>query len=124
MAIRFQARPVLCGLGVVLLGLASCSKFGQGEMNWARAAIERNGQLEVVALDAANKVFTVRVKETGELKTVRVDEVIGALPGSDVPSTAAQATPAAPAATPATAPAPAATPSDAAASAANRGSGS
>lgn len=121
MAIRFQARPVLCGLGVVLLSLASCSKFGQGEMNWARAAIERNGQLEVVALDANNKVFTVRVKETGELKTVRVDEVIGALPGSDVTNTTAQATPAASTATPSATPAPVTPPADTAASTAPDG---
>lgn len=96
MAIRFSVRPAFVTLSIALLGLASCDKFAHGEMNWARAAIERNGQLEVVAIDSNNSVFTVRVKGTGELKTVRADEIIGTLPGLSDPA----AKPAAPAPAP------------------------
>jgi hypothetical protein len=111
MAIRFQARPMLCVFGVALFGLAACNQLGQGgEMGWARAAIERNGQLEVVAVDSNNAVFTVRVKETGELRTVRADEVIGMLPGSENAASK-------PAAAPATTPPPATPPTQTAANA-------
>jgi hypothetical protein len=107
MAIRVQARPMLSVLGLALLSLAGCDKIklglGQGgDMAYAQAAIERNGQLEVVAVDANNSVFTVRVKDTGELKTVRADEVIGTLPG-DAAAKAAVA-PAAPTPAPIAAP--------------------
>ena len=107
MAIHVHARPLLSVLGLALLSLAGCDKIklGQGgDMAYAQAAIERNGQLEVVAVDASNSVFTVRVKETGELKTVRADEVIGTLPGSESAAKPAAAAPAAP--TPAPVPTP------------------
>jgi len=61
-----------------LLVLAACARGGQDEMNWARAALERNGQIEVVASDAQTRTFTVRVKDTGEVRIVRVDQLVGA----------------------------------------------
>jgi hypothetical protein len=101
MVIRFHARPMLCALGVALLGLSGCNKSGSGDMAFARAAIERNSQLEIVAADEAASVFTVRVKDTGELRTVRTDEVIATLPGVEEKKPAVAPTPAvAPAPTP------------------------
>jgi hypothetical protein len=47
-------------------------------MSWARAALERNAQLEVVAADPQTHTFTVRVKDTGEVRTVRADQVMAA----------------------------------------------
>ena len=58
----------LMGLAaVVLLGLTACGKLGLGgsdEMSWARAALERNDRIEIVATDPATSTFTVRMKDT------------------------------------------------------------
>src|SRR5579863_3143719 len=82
-----------CAL-LVLLG--ACARGGQDEMNWARAALERNGQIEVVASDAQTRTFTVRVKETGEVRIVRVDQLVGDLAAATAvaPATTAAAVPA------------------------------
>ena len=64
---------------VGLLLLAACGREGQNEMSWARAALERNKALEVVAADQQTRTFTVRLRESGELRTVRADEVVGSL---------------------------------------------
>ena len=45
-------------------------------MGWARAALERNGAIAVVAADAGAGTFTVRVKETGELRIVPLDQLV------------------------------------------------
>lgn len=59
-----------------VLLLAGCAHEGQDQMSWARAALERNSQLEVVAADPQSHTFTVRVKESGELRVVRADQVM------------------------------------------------
>jgi hypothetical protein len=69
--------PPAVGLAVAL---AACSRSGSDELTWARAALERNGTLEVIATDPAAGVLTVRVKSTGELRTVHPGDLIGALP--------------------------------------------
>ena len=66
-----------------LVLLAACARGGQDEMSWARAALERNGQIEVVASDAQTRTFTVRVKDTGEVRIVHVDQLVGATGGRD-----------------------------------------
>jgi hypothetical protein len=75
--------------GAVLLALSGCSKFGGGDDStaWARGALERNPNLEVVAHDADTGAFTVRDKASGELIVLRADQIIGT-----VPSTIAAAT--------------------------------
>jgi hypothetical protein len=78
----------LCVLGSALLLLTGCDKLPttststDSSADWARAALERNEQLSVVAFDKNANTFTVRVKSTGELHIVRTDEVIGAVPGA------------------------------------------
>jgi len=70
-----------------LLLLSACGREGSDEMSWARAALERNRALEVVAADPQTRTFTVRLKENGELRTVRADEIV-AVPvasAADVP---------------------------------------
>jgi hypothetical protein len=68
-------------VGVVLLSLAACGKLGAGggddQMGWARAALERNNRLEVVASDPQTSTFTVRMKDSGELRMIRVDQIVG-----------------------------------------------
>lgn len=80
-------------VGAALLLLCGCSKLsgGQGQMSWAREALQRNPQLEVVATDEQNGSFTVRSKETGELQVVRADQLLAALPGDTKTSAASAA---------------------------------
>src|SRR2546423_9912563 len=88
---------------LTVLALAACAQEGQGEMSWARAALARNDRIEVVAADQQSRTFTVRVKDTGELRMLRADQLIAgpALP-ANVPAAAA-GTAAPPAAAPVTA---------------------
>jgi len=78
-----------CGLTgiacVGLLTLAACGREGQDEMGWARAALERNSAIEVVAADQQSRTFTVRLKDTGELRMVRAEcrATIGAVSNPD-----------------------------------------
>ncbi len=58
--------------------VTACAREGQDQMSWARAALERNAQLQIVAADPQSHTFTVRVKDTGEMRTVRADEVMAA----------------------------------------------
>ena len=111
--------PFLMGLAATaVLGIAACSK-GSDEMGWARAALERNDRIEVVAADPATSTFTVRSKDTGDLHMVRADQVVAGPPGV-IPSAASPgATPTGASsspgsATPATNPASTATPGESA----------
>ena len=78
-----------------LMLLGACARGGQDEMSWARAALERNGHIEVVASDAQTRTFTVRVKDTGEVRIVRVDQLVADAAGAT--AAAAAAAPAVPA---------------------------
>jgi hypothetical protein len=98
-----QARLIgLTGLALLGLSFAACGKLNVGgagtdEMSWARAALERNSRLEVVAADPQSNTFTVRVKDTGELRMIRANEVVGGPPGGGTSSDASSPPPAAPA---------------------------
>jgi hypothetical protein len=48
---------------------------GLSELDWARAALERNPNLEVLATDASAGVFTVRDRGSGEVRAVRLSEL-------------------------------------------------
>jgi hypothetical protein len=89
------ARTLLPAACLVSLALSACgAPQGQDEMSWARAALERNDRIEIVAADAQSRSFTVRLKDTGELRMVRADQVIGAPgipPGAGAPASAAAA---------------------------------
>src|SRR3954467_10876960 len=65
--------------GGLLLALGACSKFGgegPDQMAWAKDALERNDRIEVVASDTQAKTFTVRVKDSGQLVVLPVDQII------------------------------------------------
>lgn len=91
------ARTLLPAACLVSLALSACgAPQGQDEMSWARAALERNDRIEIVAADAQSRSFTVRLKDTGELRMVRADQVIGApgmAPAATAPEPAAQPAP-------------------------------
>jgi hypothetical protein len=64
-------------------------------MAWARAALERNDQLEIVAEDADARTFTVRAKDSDDLRVIRVDEIAATV--AQAPETASPAASTAPA---------------------------
>jgi hypothetical protein len=53
------------------------------ELDWARAALQRNPTLELVATDTISGVFTIRNRNTGEMHTVKVSE-LAAVPVSSL----------------------------------------
>jgi len=87
------------------------------ELEWARHALSRNPTLEIVATDTSAGVFTVRLKDSGEVRTIKLSDLaaapvstlLAAAPASDMPEP--ESTPATASATPdgtSTAPEPAA----------------
>jgi hypothetical protein len=81
--IRGPARA-LCTLGSALLILSGCDRLGHSDMDFARTALERNPNLTIVASDKDAKTFTVQMKGSSELRVIRADEVIGAVPSTGV----------------------------------------
>jgi hypothetical protein len=68
----------------LLLALSACSKLGMGgqdQMAWAKDALDRNDRVEVVASDPQAKTFTVRVKDSGQLVVIPVDQIVAGPPG-------------------------------------------
>jgi len=98
--------------GCALVALAGCEKPARDDMSWAQSALERNGSLQILSVDRQAHAFTVRLKDTGELRIVQADEVVGALPTPAGAADTARRGPivAADAAPPAAAPVPAEAP--------------
>jgi hypothetical protein len=111
-----RLRQALVMAALLLLG--ACARESQDQMSWARAALERNSALEIVAADEKTHTFTVRMKDNGEVRLVRADQVVAGTEGEALPAPAAAAAPtdthevsdASATATEATSPAPAAPP--------------
>ena len=102
---RTIVKPIC--IAALVLTLSACSKLGmsQDEMAWARAALDRNDRLQVVAADAQAKTFTVRMKDSGQLVVIPIDQIVaGPAGGAEAP--AKQAATAPPPEAPAEAPAP------------------
>src|SRR5262245_54106948 len=74
----------LCTLGSALLILTGCDRLTHSDTDFARAALERNPNLTIVASDKDANTFTVQVKGSTELRVVRADQVIGTLPLTSV----------------------------------------
>lgn len=98
---------------IALAVLSACNRGGDQpplipteppELTWARSALERNPQLEVLASDSQTRVFTVRNRVTGQVETINLNE-LAAAPIAQLRAAAAPAA-AAPTTLPAPAPAP------------------
>jgi hypothetical protein len=50
------------------------------EMSWARAALERNPDLEVVATDPQSGVITVKHRSTGQVEAIKASELAAVTP--------------------------------------------
>ncbi len=62
---------------------------------WARDALSRNAQVELVASDPQTQVFTLRNRQTGEVSAVKLSE-LAAAPASQLASASTTAEPAMP----------------------------
>jgi hypothetical protein len=71
-----KARVGVAAAALGLLAIAACARQDD-TMGWAKAALARNDKIEIVAVDPQSRTFTVRMKDTGELRVVKADEVIG-----------------------------------------------
>jgi hypothetical protein len=83
-------------IAALVLTLSACSKLGMGqdEMAWAREALDRNDRLQVVAADPQAKTFTVRMKDSGQLVVIPVDQVVAGPAGvAELPAKQAAAAP-------------------------------
>jgi hypothetical protein len=81
---------------LTLIALSGCARESSDQMSWARAALERNAGIEIVASDPKTHTFTVRDKASGELRVVHADELVaGAAAGAATPAAAPAAPPAA-----------------------------
>jgi hypothetical protein len=106
--IRFHGRAATsCA---TLLALAACARSAPDEMSWARSALERNNKIEIVATDPQSHTFTIRQKDTGELRMVHADELVGAAGAAAAPGAPGAAAPASAAPSASTAAATAAVP--------------
>ena len=69
-------------ISAALLVLAACQRGDDSansqQMAWAKDALERNPNLEIVASDVAAGVFTVRDRRTQEIQAVKLDELAAA----------------------------------------------
>lgn len=81
----------------VAFTLAACTQHENPELQWARAALQRNPNVEVVAVDAKTGVFTLRDKHTGEVQVVGMKELAAAPMSQLALAAVAPAAPAAPA---------------------------
>ena len=86
----------ICVISSALLILTACDKLAGDDTQFARAALERNEQLSIVAFDKNAKTFTVKVRDTGEIQVVRADQIIATVPGAEAPAAAKPTTAAAP----------------------------
>jgi hypothetical protein len=90
---RLISPNVGCAI-VAALALAACNRgaapkqeaatantaTASAEISFARAALERNPDLEVVASDPHSGVVTVKRKSTGEIETVKAGEITAVAP--------------------------------------------
>jgi hypothetical protein len=58
---------------------AGCSQYeSQSEVEWARSALARNPAFEILATDASAGIFTVRDTVSGEVQTLRIEDLVAA----------------------------------------------
>ena len=77
---------------LTILALSGCAREASDQMSWARAALERNAAIEIVATDPQTHTFTVRDKASGQLHMVRADDLVGGATGGKSAADAAPAT--------------------------------
>lgn len=70
------------GYGLLILAalatVAACARRESDEIAWAKSALARNPQLEVIATDPEKGVITVRAKDSGEIRVLALNEIAAA----------------------------------------------
>lgn len=79
---KIRALAFICAttaaLGACERGRDAPAGQAPDEMAWARAALERNPNLEVLAMDTDTGVFTVRDRSNGEVRAVKAADLAAA----------------------------------------------
>jgi hypothetical protein len=84
-------------LALITVWLAACSRQETvREIDWAKEALARNPEFEIVATDESAGVFTVRDTATGAMRTLKLQELVAA-PLASKAARGAAAQPASPA---------------------------
>jgi hypothetical protein len=90
---------VALGIAAVL-ALAACNRDEApktasvaGELAWARAAVERNPDLEVIATDPQSGVVTVKHRSTGQIEAIKASDLAAVTPSQLKPMNVQQAPP-------------------------------
>lgn len=88
MSLFARSLPSRLALSCVALAvLSACNRGAEqtpviptepAELTWARSALERNPQFEVIASDAQTRVFTVRNRASGQIETINLNELAAA----------------------------------------------
>lgn len=69
-----------CDRGQAPKSEAAAAAPASAELSWARAALERNPEIEVVASDPQTGVITFKHRSTGEVETVKASELAAVSP--------------------------------------------
>jgi hypothetical protein len=89
-----RTSPALLLPMALVLALAGCVDRPDhklpSELEWARAALQRNPQVEIVAADEQAHVFTLRNKRSGQTRLVKLND-LAAAPTSDLVRAALEA---------------------------------
>jgi hypothetical protein len=93
MAASNAPRPAIWMCGCAVVALAGCDKPARDDMGWAQGALERNGRVQILTVDRQAHAFTVRLKDTGELRIVQAEEIVGSLPSPAAEASTARAGP-------------------------------
>lgn len=74
-----STRKVRWILPLLAIAIASaCAKQEGSELQWARSALARNPDIEIIAADEQSGVFTLRDRATGEVTAVPLQEIAAA----------------------------------------------
>ena len=59
----------------LVLALPACAQKENPELQWARTALQRNPNVDIIAVDASAGVFTLRDKHTGSVQVIGLKEL-------------------------------------------------
>jgi hypothetical protein len=76
----WAARALAAGAIISLLAACSGAQGGNGQVSWAKAALERNPDVDVIRVDRRAGTITVTLRNTGVTRVVAATEVIGTVP--------------------------------------------
>lgn len=76
----WASRTLAVGAALTLIAACSQAGAGHGQLSWAQAALERNPNIEVIAVDQRAGTLKVRLKLSGVTRVLAADQVVGTVP--------------------------------------------